>query len=759
MDDRFFDQFLAKSDGTTLAEHTQHVITAGFNLIESLPFSLIEKVSWREKLFQCAILHDIGKIHPYFQQRLKGDRSVSIRHEIVSLWFCENFLKLSDDILFAIATHHKGVIPHLDADKRLELFNLQAEMADLYLAASVLLTAETIMGWTHLLGLKEAVKKEEPKNQISKEQIKILWEKYQIQSMPNFEDRKKLSLMRALLLAADHIGSARLENSLPLYKRIAIDDFTPRDKDGNILPFRNFQKQLRYVNTDVILHAPTGSGKTEAAMNWVFANQKENTRLFYLLPYTASINAMVKRLQRIFGNETITALHSKTLDFFYQQLSDETSNEDINYTAISQEARTKKVLSGEIFYPVKVATLHQVLKTSLKGKGWELSLFDYKNALFIIDEFHTYDALLTGLMLASIKLFKRLFDAKFLFMSATIPEFMLQKIIAEIFEGDSSKLIRPSPLILSDAEILNRKRHQLYCQQKQSIQDTIHLIKEYLESGKSVLVIVNNVKTCQQLYKEIEFDGSKRLLHSGFNRKSRIEIEKEITNDDISVRPQLLIATQAVEVSLDIDYNVAFIENAPIDALIQRFGRVNRAGKLKNDRGDVALAPIFLFENVMGKTPFYDKDVLSNTWQCLLKLDNQSLSEGDLVEVCNLVYKKGYTESQENDFKRGLNNTTIKEFEVNWIAGHWYDWVEEAIEGDNKKVDILCGNLVDEYDILLQEKRDIDASQLLVSVYFYQLNNTTKSFDKNRSVIVAYDFLYDNMFGYVVPKDVSYEIL
>ena len=91
MDDRFFDQFLAKSDGTTLAEHTQHVITAGDNLIESLPFSPIEKVSWREKLFQCAILHDIGKIHPYFQQRLKGDRNVSIRHEIVSLWFCEKF--------------------------------------------------------------------------------------------------------------------------------------------------------------------------------------------------------------------------------------------------------------------------------------------------------------------------------------------------------------------------------------------------------------------------------------------------------------------------------------------------------------------------------------------------------------------------------------------------------------------------------------------------------------------------------------------
>lgn len=753
MENVSLNQFLAKSDGTTLEEHTRHVITAGNNLIESLPFSHDEKTSWLEKLFQCAVLHDIGKIHPFFQRRLNGDKTVSIRHEIVSLWFCENFMDISDDILFAIATHHKGIIPHLDGDKRLELFNLQEEMSGLYSSASHLLTAKTIDSWAHLMHLNKNATRIMSDIQISKKQIKILWEKYQIKSLPDLENRKKLSLMRALLLAADHIGSARLENDIPLYKSIITDDFTPRDKAGNILSFRSFQNQLRHIETDVILHAPTGSGKTEAALNWVFANQKKNARLFYLLPYTASINAMVTRLQKIYGNNTVTALHSKTLDFFYQQLADECSNEDINYVAISQEARTKKNLSSEIFYPVKVATLHQILKTSLKGKGWEFSLFDYKNALFIIDEFHTYDALLTGLMLASIKLFKRLFNAKFFFMSATIPEFMLNKIITEVFDGDYSKLIRPNPNNQSDVEILNRKRHQLFCKQKQSIHDEIPLIKEYLQNGKSVLIIVNNVKTCQNLYDEIDFDGSKRLLHSGFNHKSRIKIENEITNDNISKRPQLLIATQAVEVSLDIDYNVAFVENAPIDALIQRFGRVNRAGKLKNNNGEIVLAPIYLFENILGKTPFYDNEVLCSTWKFLLELDNKSLSESDLVKVCNLVYNKGYTETQKKDFERGLNNSTIKNFEENWIAGHWYDWVEEAIESENKKVDILCGNLVDEYDSFIYEKRYIEASQLLVSVYFYQIHDTNKVFDKKRNVIVNYDFIYDENIGYKLNKE------
>ena len=127
-------------------------------------------------------------------------------------------------------------------------------------------------------------------------------------------ERKKLSMMRALLIAADHIGSARMEQSIPSYKEIKLIDFTPK-REGVYFPLRMFQEGLLTITTDVILHAPTGSGKTEAALSWVFANQKENAHLFYLLPYTASINAMVGRLQSVFGIDKVTALHSKTLDF------------------------------------------------------------------------------------------------------------------------------------------------------------------------------------------------------------------------------------------------------------------------------------------------------------------------------------------------------------------------------------------------------------------------------------------------------------
>jgi CRISPR-associated endonuclease/helicase Cas3 len=750
--DNHFDHIYAKSDGiTTLEMHTRHVIEAGNQLLQKLPFEEEEKEYWREKLYRCAVLHDLGKIHPAFQNNLKGEERVTIRHEIISLWFCENFLDLSQDEKFAIATHHKGINKPNGDSKNLDMNAFTAHMEDHYENSNKTLEVSTLIDWLRLFGLEYLVlnSKGEPKPKISKETQMIFRKKSQLVVIPILDERINLSLMRALLIAADHIGSARLEHAIPSYKQIQISDFQPK-KDNEIVEFRSFQTRMLNIQGDMILHAPTGSGKTEAALCWVHANQQANSRLFYLLPYTASINAMTKRLETVFGHERVTALHSKTLDFFYGQLSEEASNQGkVDYSAVEKEARSRKSISNELFYPVKVATLHQVLKTSLKGKGWELALYDYKNALFIIDEFHTYNALLTGMLLSSIQLFRKIFQSKFLFMSATIPKFMLHHIMEKVFDGDRSKIVRPDILELSDREILNRKRHTLFAMTGKSIKDEIGTIQNYLKDGRSVLVVVNNVKTAQNLFEQIEFFEKDKvaLLHSGFNKKGRTDIENRITHPDKNIRPKLLIATQAVEVSLDIDYDVAYIENAPIDALIQRFGRVNRAGKK-------GVSPVYLFENIIGNTKFfYDESVLKNTWIELTIYNGHDLSENDLINVCDKVYELGYSESQQKDFEKGLNNSIINLYEEEWVAGDWEDWIENVIEKtDGQKVEIICGNLIEEFESLRLQKRYIEANQLLVQVYFYELKNTAFSKDESGSFIVAYDFYYDSTIGYTKAK-------
>ena len=732
------ENYLAKSSGITLVEHTRDVVEAAQNLIQSLPFNDEERDFWLDKIVRCAKLHDIGKIHPWFQENLKAGKSVKpVRHEIISLWLIEQFLELPHDECFAIATHHKGVaLGSMDSSYgRLDLDILVHNMPELIEKFYDFETLREFMDdWNHRFDLNLKSKNiTSIQPELTSNIIKLLREKCHQKVEKDSESRFHLAKTRGLLIASDHIGSARLQHEIPSWKKLSVKMFQPRNKKGKPHDFRDFQQKLQSVAKDVILYAPTGSGKTEAALCWYVKNQRENCRLFYLLPYTASINAMVKRLQTIFGEETVTALHSKTLDFFFEQLEEENDNHEKN----QERAKTLKTFSKELFFPIKIATPHQVLKNALMGKGWEMSLFDYQNACFIIDEFHTYDALMTGLMLATVKWLKDNFSAKIFFMSATIPQFLKDLIIEKLYDGDTSVFRQPNPEISSDRAVLDRKRHQLFCCENQSIRDKIDLIKTYLNDGKFVLVIVNNVKTCQELFNEIDFTEDVRLLHSGFNKRDRIEIEQHITDENS--KPQLLIATQAVEVSLDIDYDVAFIENAPIDALIQRFGRVNRTGKK-------GVVPVYIFENIIGNTKFfYNEEVLRLTFENLRTLNEKYLSEADLVNVCNQVYKNGYNEEQQETFERGFNNSIIREFNEKLIAGHWKPWIEEVIEGQTIKIDVLCSNLLDEYIELKESGNFIRANQLLVSVYRYE---TKEKYVLDEKVIVSCDLFYDELIGY-----------
>ncbi|MEM6516829.1 MAG: CRISPR-associated helicase Cas3' [Bacteroidota bacterium] len=758
---KYFAKSTPKDNPLSLVTHTKDVVEAATNLLSKLYFTDKDREFWLDKIIRCAKLHDIGKIHPLFQDNLKGAKN-PIRHEIMSLWLIEQFLDLPQDECFAIATHHKGVVPNLlDLPYgRLDIDILETNMPELIDQFYDFDTIKQFMEeWKIYFNLKIPSKNiTSTDDQLSISIKKLLKKKRHHKVEKSIEKRFATAQARGLLIASDHIGSAQLQHEIPDWKRLTIEMFQPKnDKKQEVYPFRSFQKKLQTVQDDVILYAPTGSGKTEAALGWYFANQEPNTRLFYLLPYTASINAMVKRLQEVFDDKnydepkTVTALHSKTLEFFFDELEKEGSNHQKN----ANRARTMQTFSKELFFPIKVATPHQVLKNALMGKGWEMSLFDYQNACFIIDEFHTYDALLTGLMLATIKWLKDNFKAKIFFMSATIPRFLRDLIIENIYDGDKSVFIEPNPDEESDAKILGRKRHRLICCKGETIRDKIDLIKSELDEGKSVLVIVNNVKTCQDLFSEINFKTSIKMLHSGFNKRDRKIIEDAITNKDKSKRPRLLIATQAVEVSLDIDYDVAFIENAPIDALIQRFGRVNRAGKKE-------IAPIYIVEKSIGNTKyFYDEAVLNSTFENLLKLNHQKLSEADLVGACNEVYNNGYNDTQKEDFERGFNNSIINNFKKELVAGHWKPWIEEVIEGQNLKIDVLCSNLLNEYMELKKEGNFIKANQLLVSVYRYETSEQyilNKDAKAKHQVIVSGDLEYCPKIGYqknVMNNDIT----
>ena len=157
------------------------------------------------------------------------------------------------------------------------------------------------------------------------------------------------------------------------------------------------------------------------------------------------------------------------------------------------------------------------------------------------------------------------------------------------------------------------------------------------------------------------------LLHSRFCRRDRDDIEKKIQKQ----LPKVLVATQVIEVSLDVDFEQAF-KPAPIDALIQRFGRVNR-------KGNGPPADAMVVTEQLNKFPIYNRDTVERSIAELQRLSNP-LREMDLIEAANHLYPKGYSGEDLVRYNNALNHRLIKNFKESLFVGSHNDWTDEIID-------------------------------------------------------------------------------
>jgi len=394
---------------------------------------------------------------------------------------------------------------------------------------------------------------------------------------------------------------------------------------------RKIQEEALNTYGSAFLTSPTGSGKTEASLFWSDNNQNssKSKRVFYLLPYTASINAMYKRLQRDFGNkDLIGVLHGKASYFLYKALSNDTDDYDITKNKI----RELKGLSKKIYRPYKILTPFQILKAFFGFKGFEMQLSEMTNGLLILDEIHAYDAHTTSLILETLKILKNNYNADMLIMSATLPTF-----IKNLFKDN---LGISTEINMNKEELEKFTRHEVNVIQGDII-NNLDTITRDLNEGKRVLVVCNTVLRAQKVFEELSEDiENSALLHSKFMLRDREEIEKSLDKLD------LLVGTQAIEVSLDIDYDVLYSEPAPIDALIQRFGRVNRRGWEK-DR----IAPVNIFsEGSENDKYIYNTEIVRKTIHNLENVD--ILKENIIQKLVDNIYSNGYVGKDKEDFER-----------------------------------------------------------------------------------------------------------
>ena len=347
-------------------------------------------------------------------------------------------------------------------------------------------------------------------------------------------------------------------------------------------------------------------------------------RIFYVLPYTASINAMYKRLTELVSDEKIGVLHGKAAYFVYQALVDK----DYTPQDAAASARIEQNLTRKICRPYKVLTPFQLLKAFFGMRGFEMQFAEMAGGLFIFDEIHAYDPHTTALILTMLECLHHDYDAKFCIMTATMPQFLKQMFDQAL--GEMSQIEMPA----TERDQFTRHRIQLL---DGNIHDAISLIKGQLAQEQRTLVVCNTVRQAQTVFEELQYVAENpKLLHSRFILRDRERIEKELDDAD------LLVGTQAVEVSLDIDFDCLFSEPAPIDALIQRFGRINR----KREKG---LCDVYICREGGENDLFiYSSDKIQRTLGALAPIS--VLYESKIQNLIDAVYCYGYDEKEQDKF-------------------------------------------------------------------------------------------------------------
>lgn len=496
--------------------------------------------------------------------------------------------------------------------------------------------------------------------------------------------------------------------SLPTGKPLSFAELFPKIKEPRELQNRaEAAAKTLTAPCLVLVEASMGEGKTEAAFYLAdYLQQQEGTGGFYIgLPTQATSNAMFERVKKFLGARytqeefpdfiNLTLSHSAaTLKGDYQdsvcrldyqeQVYDNDSGS--RQRVVPREWHTNRRRS--LLSPYGVGTVDQALMGVLQSKWQFVRLFGLAGRTVIVDEIHAYD-LYTGTLLERFLEWLALLGSPVIALSATLPSETRKRLVNAYAKGCESKPRKKSKRKdRSSQEVLeipkeDYPRITTYTPQSK-VQAThfppsphvkrelyLHWVKdeerlgslnEKLEdSGGCVAIICSTVGRAQEVFQRLKNSGYFKneelgLFHGRFLFADREAIEHDCIirfgepNNPKTKRPHkyVLVATQVIEQSLDLDFDLMISDLAPIDLLFQRSGRLHRhADRKKEDRPRQLRRPMLWLINPKhderGQIDFGDSDIvyqqdrhiLLRTWLTLRDRKSVSLpSETDcLIEA------------------------------------------------------------------------------------------------------------------------------
>jgi len=393
--------------------------------------------------------------------------------------------------------------------------------------------------------------------------------------------------------------------------------------------------------TLLLVEAPMGEGKTELAFLAHLRLQAANGHrgLYVALPTQATGNAMFERalsFLKAFSPDLrldIQLVHGGAMvneRIHRMRGVDNSAAESIGSSAWFAQ-RKRPLLS-----PYGVGTVDQALFATLNVKHHFVRLWGLANRVVVLDEVHAYDTYTSGLIEALLRWLKAM-NCSVVLMSATLPNARRAGFLRAWGAVGEPNLEYPRLLMSRGADVIGE---HVPCRPLEpisvaSIGESLELLRDAavdgLAGGGCGVVIVNTVQRAQHLYRLMqEALGSETellLFHARYPADERSERERTVLRcfgcRTDSQRPTraLLIATQVVEQSLDVDFDFMLTDLAPVDLLLQRAGRLHRHIRQRPEQHKVPRLIVAgfqrerepeLIETAWGFV--YDPYVLYRTW-------------------------------------------------------------------------------------------------------------------------------------------------
>lgn len=415
----------------------------------------------------------------------------------------------------------------------------------------------------------------------------------------------------------------------------------------------------------LLVEAPMGEGKTELAflahLHLQAANQHRG--LYVALPTQATGNALFLR-----ANDFLRAFAQGPLDVQLVHGGAAMNEQFIALRGVNHSAAD--TLSASAWFGQRrrpllsaygVGTVDQMLYAVLNVKHHFVRMWGLSNRVVVLDEVHAYDTYTTGLIVTLVRWLRSL-RCSVVLMSATLPQARRRELLRAWGAGPEEPSVPYPRLSLADdsgTRACHVPARDLPCVRLAGVGSGIAEMAEAaiaaVQHGGCVAVIVNTVSRAQALYLALQARAQGRqdvallLFHARFPADERAEREQQVldmfgTHGERPLRA-VLVATQVVEQSLDIDFDFMVSDLAPVDLILQRAGRLHRHARPRptaHERprlmvaGLLPDAPLQAWKEA-GWTAVYDPYILGRTWALLMQ-ETELRLPADIDRLVQAVY-------------------------------------------------------------------------------------------------------------------------